>query len=219
MLEEVRQGAELALGVGKEPIAWWQMLLRIALVYASGVLLVRLGKRRFMGQYTAHDMILGVTVGALLANAAGDPDAFVNAVVIVFGLGALHSLVTVITYRWKPVEDLIKGKAYDLIQDGEPLRDGVRKSRLSRADLHQALRKAGLKDAGQIERATFERSGEISIITASSENGEEKEDKSASDGEDRGGDGAVAGVAVPHVVEVAVAEGVQRVVVEWRPPT
>ena len=218
MLEEVRQAAEFALGVGKEPVAWWQMLLRIVLVYASGVLLVRLGKRRFMGQYTAHDMILGVTVGALLANAAGDPDAFVNAVVIVFGLGALHSLVTVITYHWKPVEDLIKGKAYDLIKDGEPQRDGVRKSRLSRADLRQAFRKAGLKDAAQIEQATFERSGEISIITASSENGEEKEDKSGSDGEGRGGNGAVAGAGALHVVEVEVAEGVQRVIVEWRPP-
>lgn len=212
MIEEVRQVAELVLGMGKEPLAWWQMLLRIVLVYASGVLLVRLGKRRFMGQYTAHDMILGVTVGALLANSAGDSDAFFNAILIVFGLGALHSLVTLITYRWKPVEDLIKGKGYTLIENGELQKGEVRKSRLSRSDLSQALRKAGLKNISQIERATMERSGEISIITKASDDSAKKEDKSTSnDGKEGEGNGTV-----PQVVEVEVAEGVQRIVVEWR---
>src|SRR3954467_1429077 len=46
-----------------------QMALRAAVVYLATILIVRLGKKRFMSQATAFDVILGPLVGALTSRA------------------------------------------------------------------------------------------------------------------------------------------------------
>src|SRR5215218_7578653 len=46
-----------------------QMALRAAVVYAAMVVVVRLGKKRFMGQATAFDVILDIMLGSVASRA------------------------------------------------------------------------------------------------------------------------------------------------------
>jgi uncharacterized membrane protein YcaP (DUF421 family) len=69
-MDEIEGVLQLVLGLGLESkdINALQMGLRAVVVYVVTVLMVRLGKKRFMGRATAFDVILGIG----LANALDD---------------------------------------------------------------------------------------------------------------------------------------------------
>ncbi len=59
----------LGLGLDSKELGPAQMALRAAVVYAAMVVVVRLGKKRFMGQATAFDVILGIMLGSVASRA------------------------------------------------------------------------------------------------------------------------------------------------------
>ena len=225
---------EYVLGLNGDALALWQLALRAVLLYAAGLALVRIGKRRFMGTYTAFDMILGITVGALLANAASDSDLFINAIAIVFALAILHWVLSFVTYRWDWVEMLLIGEKEAIIENSKLQMEGMRRTRISKSDIGQAMRKAGLEDIGEVKSAYLERNGELSVVpfedkeqnegrkrTSRPADGEEGDESKVEESRDRRSEGYAAGDRAPaprtaNVVEIDVEEGVQRVVLELR---
>lgn len=195
-METLWDSLQVVLGLGEGNLTWWQLGLRALMIYLGGLALVRLGKRRFMGQYSAFDMILGVTMGALLASAATEAAVFLNALVLVILLGALHWLSAFASYHWEFVDRILKGKEYELIGEGKLKAEGLRQGYLSHSDLGQALRKEGIEEVKQVKRACMERSGEISFI---------KDEELRTEG-----------TGTPRIVEVEVQEGVQRIVLEFK---
>ena len=231
-MESFATTLEYILGLNGDALALWQLALRAVLLYAAGLALVRIGKRRFMGTYTAFDMILGITVGALLANAASDSDLFLNAIVIVFALAALHWVLSFVTYRWDWVEMLLIGGKEVIIENSKLQMEGMRRTRISKSDIGQALRKAGLEDVSEVKNAYLERNGELSIVPfedeeqnegrvqesrpASREDGGTSEEKERHRSESYAADDQAPSHRNAEIVEIEVQEGVQRVVVELR---
>jgi hypothetical protein len=70
-VDEIGELTRLALGLGAEAreIGVAQMALRAVVVYVATVFMVRLGKKRFMGQGTAFDLILGIMLGSTVSRA------------------------------------------------------------------------------------------------------------------------------------------------------
>lgn len=190
MYQTFQDAFQQLLGYEADPLQWYHLLIRAVLVYGIGLGLTRLGKRRFMGTYSAVDMILGVTIGALLSASASDSASFSNALWLVLLLGGLHWLFAFASYHSPRIERVLKGSTYPVINDGELDQDNLRSAFLTHDDMAQALRSAGVHSAEDVQKATFERSGQISICPrARSE---------------------------AQVVTVDVADGVQRVVIEVR---
>src|SRR5215207_9867170 len=61
--------AGLGIGLDSHDINVAQMALRAVIVYVVTVIIVRLGKKRFMGQGTAFDVILGIMLGSIVSRA------------------------------------------------------------------------------------------------------------------------------------------------------
>ena len=177
---------EAVFGGAANEIAFWQLILRTLLIYVGGVLLVRVGRRRFMGEYSAFDMILGVTVGALLGTAAASGAVFANALGVITALIAFHSLLSAVAVRSSAIDELINGKARRIIREGELDQKELRRAAISTADLETALRRSNL-DLEEVDEAYFERSGAITVCRVAPE---------------------------ARVVEVEVEPGVQRVRIE-----
>lgn len=218
MLESVIKSIEYALGVDVETVALWQLALRTLVIYGVGLALVRIGKRRFMGTYSAFDMVLGVTVGALLANAASDAKTLLNAIGLVFGLVVLHWVFAVVTYHWEIVEHILIGKKQTIVEEGELQEEGMRRSSISRSDVEQAARLAGLESLEAVKHAYLERNGTLSIVPYDDDEDKEDQDGPSSDGQtahDGAGRAPEDGTA-PRVVAVDVHKGVQRVIIEVR---
>ena len=177
----------LGLGTQSKELGIGQMALRAVVVYVVTVLMVRLGKKRFMGQSTAFDVILGIMLGSIVSRAVTGNAPFFPALVAASVLLAMHWLFSALAVRSHLFGRAIKGEPRVLVRDGALDREAMRRAHISEHDLREDLRGEGVSRLERVAEARLERSGRLSVIEAQPE---------------------------PKVVEVAVAEGVQIVRVE-----
>lgn len=178
-----------ALGLGEDVLSWRHMALRAVVVYVAALALVRLADKRFLGKSTAFDVILAVILGSVVSRAITGQSPFVPTLVAAAVLIALHWLLAWIAFRSDRFGTLVKGSPRTLVRDGEIQWDAMRRSHVSRDDLLGALRAAGgVDDVAGVKLARLERNGTVSVV-----------------GRDD---------AAPRVVEIEVADGVQRVRIE-----
>jgi uncharacterized membrane protein YcaP (DUF421 family) len=177
------------LGLGADEIAIWQMGVRAVIVYLAAIALVRLGEKRFLGRYTALDVILGFMLGSVLSSAiTGSAPFFETILGGALSLVLIHWLFAVLSFRSERFGDLVKGTERVLVRDGKIDWESMQTSHISRSDLLAALRANGqLDEVEKVREARLERSGDISVLERESE---------------------------PRVVEIEVKEGVQVVRLE-----
>lgn len=161
---------------------WLEVMLAAVAVYVIAIVLVRFGKKRFLGRNTVFDAILGFMLGSTLARAINGNATVGPTAVAAMTLVLLHWLFGIITYHDGRIGTLLKGRPDPLVKDGRLDEEAMREHHLSAGDLEEAVRKSG-KDADLdlIKEARFERDGQISVVLE------------------------------PQVLDVTVEEGVQRV--------
>jgi uncharacterized membrane protein YcaP (DUF421 family) len=165
-----------------------QVAVRATVVYIVGIVIVRVGKSRLIGRATPLDVILGFILGSVLGRGITGSATVSSTAVATAVLVFLHWLLTWGTVRSHRLGLLIKGVPKLIVEDGQIKKDVMHGSHISEQDLLEALRThASTEDPQQIRAAYKERSGDISIILRK---------------------------GAPHVLEVAVQEGVQTVRIE-----
>ena len=89
----------LGLGARPESLSIINVLARALIVYILGLLLVRLGKKRFIGKNAAFDAILGFMLGTILTSAViGTGNFFIGICGAIILLG-LHGMFSSCTYH------------------------------------------------------------------------------------------------------------------------
>lgn len=167
------------------PIPIWQLVLRTIIIYGVALFLIRVAKRRFMGGFTTFDILLGFVVGSILSRAITGAIRFIDMVIVVSILIALHWIIAAITYKNNEVSDYVKNSERKLIEDGEIIEEAMEESKIGKNDLLQALRqKGGVEDPKNVKNAYLERDGSITVIPRT---------------------------CASHVVEIDVKENVQTV--------
>jgi len=165
MVEDVAAWASWSLGLEAEILTAGHMAVRAVVVFIFAVAIVRLGKKRFISENTAFDVILGVMLGSIVSRAITGQSPFFATLCAGVVLVMLHWAFAHVAYRWDWFGTMIKGDTRVLVRDGEVDWSAMRRSDLTRHDLLEALRlKASRKDPALIEEARLERNGEISII-------------------------------------------------------
>ena len=188
-MDEIEGLLRLALGLGADDrqITVVQMALRAVVVYVVTVIIVRLGKKRFMGQGTAFDVILGIMLGSIVSRAITGNAPFFPALAAAAVLVAMHWLLSGIALRWHGFGVAFKGHERLLVRDGKIDWAAMRQAHMSERDLWEDLRGKGVDRLEQVAEARLERSGQVTVLKAK---------------------------AAPRIVEVAVADGVQTVRLE-----
>jgi uncharacterized membrane protein YcaP (DUF421 family) len=192
MLQAVWEQIQTLLGLGLDvgDVNALQMALRTLLIYVFSLMLVRLGSKRFLSQATAFDFIVSIMLGSVMSRAINGSAPFLPTLAAGVVLIALHTFFAWVAFRTDWFGSIIKGNPVLLVKDGKVQQEGVRQSGLSNHDLEQAIRLQGSQtDPATVKLAYLERNGRISIIPV--------EQKS-------------------QVVDVAVAEGVQTVRIEFQ---
>lgn len=164
MLETLWTAINDGLGLDADTLNLGQMALRALVVYVLAVFIVRFGEKRFIGKFSAFDVILGFMLGSIFAGAiTGSP--FFPSLAAAAVLVALHFVFAKIAFYSDRFGDLIKGHKRKLIDDGEIDWEQMRKANISRADLLAALRENGpTTDPADVKEAWLERSGNVSVI-------------------------------------------------------
>jgi uncharacterized membrane protein YcaP (DUF421 family) len=189
-MDQLWQGARHAFGIGTPPGSFGalQICLRAAVIYFGGLLILRLGENRFLGKFTAFDLILGFVLGSVLSRAINGSSPMMPTLIGSALLVGLHFAIARTSFHSPRFGQLVKGDSELLLRDGEILWEGMRRKSLSQEDLEEAMRlHAHEDDCTRIREARFERNGAISILPRKRE---------------------------PRVVEVSVRDGVQTVRIE-----
>jgi uncharacterized membrane protein YcaP (DUF421 family) len=154
----------VGLSAKAEQLTIVQGVARAVLVYIVLIAVVRLGKKRFLGQATAFDVILVIMIGSTASRAiVGDAPLFV-ALAAVVALVAFHWLISLISRDWPLFSDLVKGSATPIIKDGRISRANMRRAHMSPDDLDEDLREKGIIDPADVAEARLERDGKLSVI-------------------------------------------------------
>lgn len=153
------------LGLRGDDLSVTQIFARAALVYLVALLLVRIGRNRFLGHYTVFDIVLGFVFGSMLSRAINGQAPVLETLLAGALLLAIHEVFAILGARSHWFSRWTKGEPETLIEDGRPDWDRVRHNHLSRADLEEAIRIGGHTDSAEhVQTARLERNGKISVV-------------------------------------------------------
>ena len=146
-------------------IPWWSFIVRTLVVYLALVIGRRLFGRRALGQMTPFDLVVILLIANALQNAMVGPDTSVTGgLVSAFTLLAIDWLLTRLRVRLPWLRQAAEGEPILLVSGGQVLPERLRHENIELADLEQAVREHGLADLSQVETATLEVDGTLSII-------------------------------------------------------
>jgi uncharacterized membrane protein YcaP (DUF421 family) len=146
-------------------VPWWELVFRGVVVYLSLLLLLRVTGKRQVGQLAPFDLVLLLVLSNAVQNAmnAGD-NSLIGGLISAVTLIALNSLLGYVTFKSKALEELIEGRPQVLIHDGKLYPEVLASARLTRHELHAALRQSGCEDVNAVRYAVLENNGSISVL-------------------------------------------------------
>jgi len=152
------------IGIEGNEMAIPQMAARGAFVYFALIAVMRLGKKRFLGDATVFDAVLSVMIGSIGGRivTGGAPllPGLASITVFVF----LHWICSWLGVRSPTFASLIKGTSDPIVKNGKVNREEMRRAHMGDDDLKQDLRNEGVSDSRDVKEARLERSGKLSVI-------------------------------------------------------
>lgn len=141
--------------------------LRMTIIFAIGLIVVRLMGNRAVGQLSPFDFVLMVGIGDIVANVAMEGNQALlpgaeGLVAILF----LQQLLSRLSLKSVTLRKWFEGVPVTLIENGEIMKQNLIKSNFNYDDLRQELHKEGLDipHIKDIHIARLESSGDFSVI-------------------------------------------------------
>ena len=141
-------------------------VLRGLAIYLFLLLVFRIAGKRSLAQITTFDFVLLLIVGEATQQALlGDDFSLTTAFVVILTLIGVDICFSVLKQRSRGIDKLLDGVPLIIVENGEPLKERMDKSRVDESDVLEAARRLrGLERMEQVKYAVLERDGAISII-------------------------------------------------------
>lgn len=147
----------------------WDDLFRVLVVgvmaYASLILFLRISGKRTLSKLNAFDFVVTVALGSTLATILLSEEVSLSegalALITLIGLQWLISWMTV---RVRMVGKMVKSEPSLLYFQGSFLEGAMKKERVARSEVHQALRSWGASSMDEVEAVVLETDGTLSIM-------------------------------------------------------
>ena len=146
-------------------VPWWEFVVRGIVVYLFLLVFLRLTGKRQTGQYEPFDLILLLILSNAVQNSmnAGD-NSLVGGLISASTLMLCHAALARLAFHFPRVGYWVDGKAQVLIDQGKIDQNLMRQELLTREDVEAALRAGGCLYAHEVERATIETNGQITVV-------------------------------------------------------
>lgn len=143
-----------------------EIVVRALVVFFFLWLITRAVGRSTLGELSAFELLLYVTMGDLVQQAVTQQDYSVTAAFLAVGTFALLTVgLSWLQWRVPAVRPVVNGRPVLIFRDGRPVEQSMRRQRLSMADLLVAAREQGVRHTAQIEYAVLEADGRLSFFT------------------------------------------------------
>jgi uncharacterized membrane protein YcaP (DUF421 family) len=145
-----------------------ESFLRGTMVYFALVVLFRIILRRQRGGSVGMgDLMLLILMSECVSQALTSQfNSIPNGVVSVGALLFWNYVTDCLSYRWNWFHKLLQSDPLQVVRDGRPIPENMRKERMRDDELAAELRKQGVDDVAKVKAAFVEAEGDTSIIQA-----------------------------------------------------
>jgi uncharacterized membrane protein YcaP (DUF421 family) len=142
-----------------------QMAVRAVVVYAFGLVLLRLGGHRILARYSAIDVVVAILLGSILSRVVNGSAPTVPTLAASAGIVVVQRGLAALTWWSRAAGRVVKGRSKVLVLGGSPDLRALARHSVSRDDVDEATRLAGYDpERKPLEQAWLERDGRISIV-------------------------------------------------------
>ena len=139
----------------------WQTIL----IFFSLLLFARILEKTQIGQLTFHEYISGITLGSIAGSmASAESDKFWSHYVDLSLFFLLTYLLSLVTITNRPLRKLIEGTPSLIIENGCIIKKNMKSLRYDLDELNSQLREKGVLDINEVQYATLESTGQLSVI-------------------------------------------------------
>lgn len=142
-----------------------EVVLRAGVMFCFLWLVTRAVGKRELGQLSAFELVLLVSMGDLVQQSITQEDYSVSGGMLTIGTFALLSvLLSWTSWRFPRSRRVLEGRPAVVVRDGQPQEAVLADERLTRTELLAAARKNGVRDLADVELAVLENDGSISFF-------------------------------------------------------
>lgn len=142
-----------------------EVVVRAAVIYLFLWLVTRVVGKRELGQMSAFELVLLVTMGDLIQQGVMQEDFSVTgAMLAVATIALLIVFFSWVSWRWPRTRPALEGLPVVVVRNGRMLHQVMRDERLSDSELHEAARQQGISDLAGIAVAILEPDGRFSFF-------------------------------------------------------
>lgn len=152
------------LGPDQGEVLWYQMALRAFVVFLVALGMIRLAGMRSFGTQSAFDVVLSITLGAVLGSSITGEAPFFPCLGAATLLALLHRGIGHWSARNKLIGHLTEGDPVLLFSSGKKFRKNMMLQGISENDLKQAIHESNLDDFDKVKTIWMEPDGKISVV-------------------------------------------------------
>jgi uncharacterized membrane protein YcaP (DUF421 family) len=142
-----------------------EIVIRATVMFAFLWLVTRAVGKRELGQLSAFELVLLVTMGDLVQQSITQEDYSVTGGMLTIGTFALLSvLLSWVSWRFPRSRPVLEGRPAVVVRDGQPQEEVLAAERMTRSELMEAARKQGVRSLGEVDLAVLENDGSISFF-------------------------------------------------------
>ncbi|MBA2769133.1 MAG: DUF421 domain-containing protein [Sporichthyaceae bacterium] len=145
-----------------------EIVIRSFVMFGFLWLVTRVVGKRELGQLSAFELVLLVTMGDLVQQGVTQEDYSVSGAVMTVGTFALLSvLLSYVSWRFPRTRPVLEGRPTVVVRSGQLQDDVMRLERLTDTELLEAARKQGVRRLEDIDLAVLENDGSLSFFQRS----------------------------------------------------
>ena len=141
-----------------------ELFARGSILYFAMLLLMRLMPRRAGGGVALMDLLLVVLLADAGARALGTYQSVTDAVVLIVTIAGWNYLLNVLSFHVRFIERLVSPPPLQVVKDGQLLWKNMRRELLTKDELMDHLRQAGVDTLDKVKAAYVEAEGKLTVI-------------------------------------------------------
>ena len=152
------------LGLEVKDLEWYQMCTRTIIVFFVALIFIRVSGMRTFGTQSAFDVVVSLTLGAILSRCITGHYPFFSCLSAAALLVVLHQVVAFLTYRSNKIRKMTEGEPILLFEEGKKIEKNLSEYSIMESELQQALHQANVDSYEKVKAIWLEPSGNISVV-------------------------------------------------------
>ncbi|MCF3595073.1 DUF421 domain-containing protein [Rhodobacteraceae bacterium LMO-12] len=151
---------------GTDPALFYlEIVFRTCVIYLYALVLIRWVGGRGIAQMSTVEFLLVIALGSAVGDAMFYPEVpILHAMLVISAVVLINKGIDTLIFQFRPIEKAVDGVTAEVVRDGVIVLKTLRRHKLGRSEVFEALREQGYSSLGEIRRAYLETSGRFSVF-------------------------------------------------------